>query len=420
MNQPMYLKVLLGFILGLILGVVFQTNPIAFGVTLADLSTIGLLVIRLIKILAVPLVFFAILDAVVLSNLAWRDARRFFRFALLNVLVAMGIGLTILNVFHPGKLWEGKIQEMLQAAGGGSAAALHAPESLSLNVFKNLEKWVPSSLVDPFLQNNIVVIVLLAVIFGASLRFVLNEKTFHAETQSVVRHLLHLLYRSTLKMLEWTLQLIPLAVLLVVANVVGKSGLQIFNVLAVFLGTILAGLLIHAFLYYPTIAYVRSGISPSLYFRTIAGAIWTAFSVNSSLATMPLTLKALHSLGVSENASRMSCMIGTNFNNDGITLYEAMAAMFLAQALGMSLGFPQQVEVVLASLMAGAGIAGVPEAGLVMLPLVLATTGMPESLVTAVIPLILPVDWIIARVRSVVNVLNDYTIAILIDGKQER
>ena len=107
--------------------------------------------------------------------------------------------------------------------------------------------------------------------------------------------------------------------------------------------------------------------------------------------------------------------MGTNLNNDGITLYEAMAALFLAQAYGFDLTLGQQAVVVLASLMAGIGVAGIPEAGLIVLPLVLAAAGLPEQLIVVAIPLILPVDWIIARVRSGVNVMSDMLVAILLD-----
>jgi Na+/H+-dicarboxylate symporter len=147
-----------------------------------------------------------------------------------------------------------------------------------------------------------------------------------------------------------------------------------------------------------------------------ADAILTGLSTNSSLATVPVTLRVLTGkLGVSEQSARLAACVGTNLNNDGITLYEAMAALFLAQACGFEMSLGQQMGVVLASLMAGIGVAGVPEAGLVVLPLVLGAAGLPEAVIAAAIPLILPVDWIIARCRSGVNVMSDMLVAILLD-----
>ena len=158
------------------------------------------------------------------------------------------------------------------------------------------------------------------------------------------------------------------------------------------------------------------GKGPRQYLGQGADAILTGLSTNSSLATVPVTLRCLtRKMGVSQQSARLAACVGTNLNNDGITLYEAMAALFLAQAYGFDLSLNEQVVVVLASLMAGIGVAGVPEAGLVVLPLVLGAAGLPEALVAAAIPLILPVDWIIARARSGVNVMSDMLVAILLD-----
>ncbi len=163
-------------------------------------------------------------------------------------------------------------------------------------------------------------------------------------------------------------------------------------------------------------AWLVGGKSPRVYLGRGADAILTGLSCNSSLATIPITLRCLtEKMGVSEESARLAACVGTNLNNDGITLYEAMAALFLAQAYGFDLTLGQQAIVVLASLMAGMGVAGVPEAGLIVLPLVLAAAGLPEQLIVVAIPLILPVDWIIARARSGVNVMSDMLVAILLD-----
>jgi Na+/H+-dicarboxylate symporter len=130
---------------------------------------------------------------------------------------------------------------------------------------------------------------------------------------------------------------------------------------------------------------------------------------------VPITLRCLEKMGVSTASARLAACVGTNLNNDGITLYEAMAALFLAQAVGMNLALGQQVVVVLASIMAGAGVAGIPEAGLIVLPLVLGAAGLPEEIIVIALPLLLPVDWIVARARSGVNVMSDMLVAIFLD-----
>jgi Na+/H+-dicarboxylate symporter len=152
-----------------------------------------------------------------------------------------------------------------------------------------------------------------------------------------------------------------------------------------------------------------------------ADAIIMAFSTNSSLVTVPVTLRCLtEKMGVSTRSARLSALIGTNLNNDGIILYEAMTALFLAQAIGFNLDITQQLLIVAAAVMVGVGISGIPEAGLIALPLVLSTIGLSEQLVIAIIPLIATIDWIIARVRSVVNVMSDMLVAILLDRFAEK
>jgi DAACS family dicarboxylate/amino acid:cation (Na+ or H+) symporter len=126
---------------------------------------------------------------------------------------------------------------------------------------------------------------------------------------------------------------------------------------------------------------------------------------------LPLTLRALDRLGVSRSSSVLGAGVGTNLNNDGIILYEGMAVLFVAQAMGIELTLGQQLLAAGACLIAAMGVAGVPEAGFISLAVVLNTVGLPLE----VLPLLLTVDWIIARGRSMVNVLSDMVLSILID-----
>ena len=221
-------------------------------------------------------------------------------------------------------------------------------------------------------------------------------------------------------MLHWVVQAAPFAVFGVVAQVVGRSGVSVFSVLWIFLATMLLGLAIHSLVYYPLVAWLVGRKSPRLYLGKGADAIITGLSCNSSLATVPITLGCLDRMGVSKRSARMAACVGTNLNNDGITLYEAMAALFLAQAVGYELGLGSQLSIVLQSIMAGAGVAGIPEAGLIVLPLVLSSAGLPEAVIAAALPLIMTVDWIIARARSAVNVMSDMLVAILLDVGSDR
>lgn len=427
---PLSLQVLIGVGLGAALGIAFGTRPYLFGMTNSDLGQVGFLVVRLLKALAVPLILFAVLDAFVQTRVSARSASRLVLICLINVTVAMTIGLLIMNTLRPGSYWRGRTEQLMQSVQqtpSGSSPASHATGAAArtageskptLNPLKNLSSYVPESLVDPFSRNNVITVVLIALFTGAALRRVKERQKEEGDTSiETVERFVGSTYQILVLMLEWVVRAVPFAVFAVVAQVVGGAGLKVFSVLWIFLGTALLGLGLHALVYYPIVAWAVGRRSPRQYLGGGADAILTGLSVNSSLATVPVTLRCLTcKMGVSESSARLAACVGTNLNNDGITLYEAMAALFLAQAIGMNLNLGQQMVVVLASIMAGVGVAGVPEAGLVVLPLVLGAAGLPEPVVAAAIPLIMPVDWIIARCRSGVNVMSDMLVAVLLDA----
>jgi DAACS family dicarboxylate/amino acid:cation (Na+ or H+) symporter len=411
-HVPLFARVLFGVALGALVGIVFGAGEIALGATTADLGVLGLLVIRVLRLLAVPLVLFAVLDAIVRTEVSARMGGRLIVICLFNVSVAFAIGLTLMNLLEPGNAWHGHI--------GALTSSLHleqpkqAPPGASLSPIENVQRWVPEAIAQPFAENNVIAVVLLAILAGVAIRRICSDAGA-AEPMAAIERVIDGTYRVLARMLGYVIEAVPFAVFGVVAQVVGKAGLDVFGKLWVFLAVILLGMAIHALLYYPAMAWLAGRKSPRVYLGRGADAIFTGLSTNSSLATVPVTLRCLDKMDVTPESARLAACIGTNLNNDGITLYEAMAALFLAQALGYDLSLGAQVTIVLASLMAGIGVAGVPEAGLIVLPLVLATAGLPEPVVAALLPLVFAVDWILARCRSVVNVMSDMLVAILID-----
>ncbi len=408
---PLALRVAIGVAIGAILGAAFGSEPWLFGIGNADLGPLGMLVVRALKALATPLILFAILDSFYKTDISARNGIQLALVCVVNVTVAMVIGLLILNLVQPGALWVGKLEALAPFSGKAPPSAGAA----TLSPLENFAAFVPSSLLDPFSKNLVISVVLIGVFFGAALRSVrASAQGSLAEASRQFEGFVELAYTTLTRMLLWTAEMMPVAVCLIVADVVGKAGLEVFAVLQVFFFTILAGLLLHALVWYPLLAAL-CGMSPVRYLRGALDPVVTGVSCNSSLATMPVTLRALAALGVRERSARLSACVGTNFNNDGVMLYEAMATLFLCQALGYDLSASQQFTIVLASIMAGVGIAGIPEAGLVILPLVLTAAGIPEAMVVIAIPLIVPVDWVLARVRSGVNVLADMVVAIAVD-----
>ncbi len=420
-RSPLYARVLLGVAAGIALGAIFKTGPIVFGIRNDDLGQLGLLVIRLLKALAVPLILFAILDAFLRVEISARRGAWLVLICLINVSVAFAIGLTLMNGLRPGDKWRGRLNEIADvvehANGAISASSTEAPKA-TLDPLKNIAGYVPESLIDPFAKNNVITVVLFGLLAGAALRRVKTQKEAEGTGASFrsIENFIEAVYQTLVQMLHWVVQAVPFAVFGVVAQVVGRSGVVVFHALGGFLAIILLGLGIHSLIYYPLVAWFVGRKSPRVFLGGGADAILTGLSCNSSLATVPITLRCLtEKMGVSDESARLAACVGTNLNNDGITLYEAMVALFLAQAYGFNLSLGQQAVVVLSSLMAGIGVAGIPEAGLIVLPLVLTAAGLPEQLIVLAIPLILPVDWIIARVRSGVNVMSDMLVAILLD-----
>jgi len=411
-RTPLYVRVLIALALGSIWGAMAFGKAGWLKIT-EPLGQIGLLPVTLLRALAIPLIFFAVLDGFVKTSIPLRRGAKLLMICLINVSVAMTIGLLIMNTLKPGTHWRGNLEQLsqeVQAKPSEASEKIAESHKGSLSVVKNVSSYVPRSIVQPFLDNNVITVVLLALFTGAAYRRVHARPAARAVGQFV-----ETFYAIFIQMLEWVVEIIPFAVFLVVADVVGKSGLGVFKYLWLFLCIMLLGMAIHSLIYYPLVAWFIGRKPPRVYLGEGADAIFTSLSCNSSLATVPVTLRGLERMGVSPQSARLSACVGTQLNNDGITLYEAMAALFLAQAIGMDLPFSKQMIIVISSIMAGAGIAGIPEAGLIVLPLVLGAAGFPDAVIAAALPLIIPVDWILARARSGVNVMADMLVAILLD-----
>ena len=417
---PLSLRVLVAVALGTLLGIYGGTEPYLYRLDNGDLGQLGMLVIRLLKALAVPLILFAILDAFMRAPITARSGGRLVAICLVNVSVAFAIGLTLMNWLQPGLAWRGRL-EQLAARVASPAEPPKSAAGASLDPLSNLSGYIPQSLLEPLVNNNVISVVLIALLFGAALGW-LKERQGETDIADIrpLASLIAAVYQVLVKVLGWVVEIVPFAVFGLVAQVVGKAGVGIFAELAGFLAIVCLGLALHGLVYYPLAAWLAGGKPPGIYLRRGADAVMTGFSANSSLAAIPVTLRCLKDMCVSDGNARLAVCAGTNLNNDGVTLYEAMTALFLAQAIGFGLGAGQQAIVVFSALMAGAGIAGIPEAGLIVLPLVLSAAGLPEMVVASAIPIIAPVDWIIARVRSGVNVLSDMLVAILLEAWEKR
>ncbi len=365
------------------------------------LGAVGKTYIQLIKVIAIPLVLFSIIEAVIATDLSLKTASRWLGVIIINTTCALALGLSLSNLARPGD--------------GFPSSALPSPvetpaiKEFSFSAF--LRSVIPESLVQPFAENNVLSVVLLALLIGLALRAYLREPTAEVALESVQR-VGRVATGVVTTMLLWLVAFVPIAVFCVTARTVGEYGFAPFQSLACYVALACVGLAVQMLLVYPLWIHFVGKIPLRSFWRSAHKPAVYAFGTNSSLATIPVTLEALDGLGVPKAASRLGTCIGTNFNNDGIILYEAMAVLFVAQAAGIELSIGEQVFAALISLAAAVGVAGVPEAGVVSLSLVLSAVGLPLEM----LPLLLTVDWIVARMRSVTNVMSDMTVSIAVAG----
>lgn len=392
---PLYGQILAGMGVGLVVGPLLGKDS-------AVLGELGSLVIQLIKAAATPLLFLAIVNAILKTEIRGREATRLLFWASLNASIALVIGLTISNVFEPGRSLSGLVSQTPTAA---------AYTNKKVQLLEMLRSFVPTNLVTPFAENIVLTVVLLAVLLGFGLRRVKHEQEAAGlRSARAVEDAAETLLRVMEIVLGWVIRLVPFAVFGVVAKAVGEHGYAPLRGLGVYLLVGVLGLSLHVVLTYQLWLVLLVKLPLRRFWREAKEPVSYAAGANSSLATLPVTLRALDRLGVPRSASALGACVGTNFNNDGIILYEGIAVLFVAQASGFDLSLAQQIVAAAACMVAAVGVAGVPEAGFISLAVVLNTVGLPLEL----LPLLLTVDWIIARLRSVVNVLSDMLLSLLI------
>lgn len=396
---PLYAQIIVAMALGLVLGPVLgkQATP---------LGELGRLVVQLIKGAATPLLFFAIVNAILRAEVAGVGALRMLGAALLNASLALGIGLSISNLLEPGR----HLSALATGFQAGAPAASYADRKI--DVLGTLASYIPGDIVTPFAQNLVLSVILLALLMGFGLRRVRQEHREAGVEDDGVERFAGVLLRMFEVMLTWITKLIPLAVFGVVCKSVGENGYAPLRGLGVYVVVGLLGLGIHVLLVYHA-WLLALGVPFRRFWREAREPVIYALGANSSLATLPITLRALDRLGVSRGASALGACVGTNLNNDGIILYEGMALLFVAQASGIELSLVEQLVAAGVCMFAAMGVAGVPEAGFISLALVLNTLHLPVEL----LPLLLSVDWIIARARSVTNVLSDMLLSLIVDAR---
>jgi DAACS family dicarboxylate/amino acid:cation (Na+ or H+) symporter len=389
-GQPLYLRILIGFALGIVTGLLL-------GVHAEPLAIPSRLVLRLLGALAPPLILLAVIHALMHAEMPRGSTLRLISLLLLNTTVAILIGLGVANILQPGR-WT-KIDPAPERP---QVEAHSDPLSLFL-------ENVPRSLVGPLTDGGSVIgVIMLAVAFGIALR------RFKTRPVTTVADVVAVALETLIVLLHWIIEVIPLAVFGIVASIIGVEGFSKFIALGGFVIAVLVALLLQCTYYLLRIRF-RSWVRPRDVLVGMRDALVMAFSTASSTATMPVTYECLRQrVGLREQSASLGALVGANFNNDGTALYEAMSALFISQMLGQHLSLPQQLLVVLTSIVASVGAAGIPEAGLVTMTLVFKAVGLPPQYIA----ILLTVDWFLDRCRTAVNVMGDVNVSCLLDGRE--
>jgi DAACS family dicarboxylate/amino acid:cation (Na+ or H+) symporter len=366
-----------------------------------------MLVIKALRALSVPLVALLVFDALLRFELPSRGGWRMISVCGVNAVVAAGVALSLFNVFSPGIALRG-----LHLRPDGDPSPPRGFGAISA-----LDTLVPKGIMTPFVENDVLGATMIALLIGLALR----QMRAHGEPQAgaveIVERVVHALLISFQRALAWLVRIMPWAVSALTAERVAQSGLEAFRGTATLVGVVALGLVLHGLVYYPLVVALFARMRPTTYLRHAWPAVLSGVAANSSLIAIPDTLSSLRRLLVSERSARLSVCLGTNFNNDGITLYEMLIALTMVQASGVELSILQQLAVASTALAAALGAAGIPEAGLIVLPSVLATVGLTEPFIAAALSCVLPIDWLLARGRSGLNVLSDIEVAILVDAE---
>lgn len=420
--KKLHWQIIIGLVLGLVFGVVAAVQ--GWGTFTANwIAPFGVIFLNLLKLIAVPLILASLITGVAsLSDLKKlsRIGGKTIAIYLTTTVIALSIGLMIVNVMQPGKTVPEEMRTRLEATYEGDVASRTeiAGEAAERGPLQPLVDMVPGNLFDSASDNsNMLQVVFIAIFFGIGLLMIPREK---AEPLIVFFDALNTLI---IRLVEMIMYLAPLGVFALLADTITTIAqdnaaqiLELLAALAYYCIAVVLGLAVMVFVVYPVILRLFSRRKVGTFFSGIAPAQLVAFSTSSSGATLPVTMEcAEKNLGVSEEVSSFVLPLGATINMDGTALYQAVAAVFIAQVLGMDLTLVQQLNLILLAVLASIGTAAVPSAGIVMLVIILEAFSIPAS----GIALILGVDRPLDMLRTVNNITGDAMVATVVAATED-
>lgn len=404
-------KILIGMAAGVGFG--FLANSMGWGDWVSDwIKPFGTIFINSLKLIAVPLIVASLIKGITdlkdISKLSAMGGRTILIY-IGTTIIAIVIGLSIVNLVGPGRGLDENTRDNLlndyaADAGVRISAAAAQKEAGPLQALVDL---VPENIVGAASSNgNMLQVIFFVIMFGIGLILIDPVKA------KPVKDFFDGVNDVVLKLIDLTMLAAPYGVFaLLAALVVDSPSADLFMALLYYSLCVLGGLGLMVGVVYPVLVKVFTGMSPGFFFKGISPAQLLAFSTSSSAATLPVTMERVEEhLGVHEEVTSFVLPIGATINMDGTSLYQAVAAVFIAQAYGMNLDLTAQLGIIATALAASIGSAAVPGAGMVMLVIVLGQAGIPE----AGLALIFAVDRPLDMCRTVANVTGDATVALLV------
>ncbi|MFS4468237.1 dicarboxylate/amino acid:cation symporter [Maribacter sp. 2210JD10-5] len=410
-------QIMIGMVLGLLFG--FGMNFVDWGKDLVVnwIAPFGTIFIKLLKLIAVPLILASLIKGI--SDL--KDISKFRDIGLRTIGIYIGtttvaiiLGLVLVNVIEPGNGVSEETIEKLTSTyandSGVTAKLEEASRQKESGPLKFLEDMVPDNAVSALGNNQLMLQVIFFTIFmGISMLLIGEDKA------KPLKNFFDSLNDVVLKMVDLIMLTAPYAVFALLANVVvSSSDPEILLALLKYAGVVILGLFL-MIVFYAILIFVFAKKNPFWFLKQLSPAQLLAFSTSSSAATLPVTMERVEEhIGVDPEVASFVLPVGATVNMDGTSLYQGVAAVFIAQALSFDLPLAAQLTIVLTALLASIGTAAVPGAGMVMLVIVLESVGFPPDKYAIGLALIFAVDRPLDMLRTVVNVTGDATVSTIV------
>ena len=408
---PLHWSILLGMTLGVLVGVIFTTFESGPQVISHWLKPFGTIFINALKLIAMPLILGSLIKGVSdlkdISRLSTMGGRTIGIYIMTTV-VAVMIGLIMVNTIKPGKSISEKTRQELVETYQSDAEEKQAvaQKQKDAGPLQALVDLVPDNIFKATTENgNMLQVIFFALFFGIGLILIPAEKS------KPVKDFFDAFNEVILKLIDLIMLVAPYGVFaLLAALVVESPSLDLFSALGMYALTLVIGLFLMV-LFYLLLVRIIVKFKPKKFIEGIAPAQLLAFSTSSSAATLPVTMDRVEEyLGVDEEVASFVLPIGATINMDGTSLYQAVAAVFIAQAFGMDLSVGTQLGIIITATLASIGAAAVPGAGMVMLVIVLGQAGIPE----AGLALIFAIDRPLDMCRTVVNITGDASVSMMV------